>query len=273
MVRSQGGPGAGLALSTCPTSGLTKIPPQLFRVVLLRRLGLPLPLTARSCRCGRPLDSCGHHRAACARAGVLAGRGWALESGVARVCREAGGRVTTNVMIRDLDLIQPGVVDARRLEVVVDGLPLFGGAQLAVDGTLVSAIRSNGTARRRADRIDGVALWEARRRKERTYPELMGRNRRARLVVLGVEVGGRWSQEMQQFVSQLARAKARGETYLMRRRAEQAWRLRWGSILACAVARTVASTMLELPGAPGADGDTPASQDVEQDGRFAGLAR
>ena len=31
---------------------------------------------------------------------------------------------------------------------------------------------------------------EARRRKERTYPELMGRNRRARLVVLGVEVGG-----------------------------------------------------------------------------------
>ena len=214
MVRSQGGPGAGLAMSTCPTSRLTKIPPQLFRVVLPRRLGLPLPLTARSCQCGRPLDSCGHHRAACARAGVLAGRGWALESCVARVCREAGGRVTSNVMIRDLDLIQPGVVDARRLEVVVDGLPLFGGAQLAVDGTLVSAIRSNGTARRRADRIDGVALWEARRRKELTYPELMGRNRRARLVVLGVEVGGRWSQEMQQFVSQLARAKARGEDLL-----------------------------------------------------------
>ena len=41
---------------------------------------------------------------------------------------EAGGRVTTNVMIRDLDLIQPGV--GRRLEVVVDGLPLFGGVQL-----------------------------------------------------------------------------------------------------------------------------------------------
>ena len=116
-----------MALSTCPTSRLTKIPPQLFRVVLLRRLGLPLPLTARSCRCGRPLDSCGHHRAACARASVLAGRGWALKSAVARVCREAGGRVTTNVMIRDLDLIQPGMVDAWRLEVVVDGLLLFGG--------------------------------------------------------------------------------------------------------------------------------------------------
>ena len=40
------------------------------------------------------------------------------------------------------------------------------------------------------------------------------------------EVGGRWSQEMH-FVSQLARAIARGETNLMRRRAEQAWRLKW----------------------------------------------
>ena len=175
------------------------------------------------------------------------------------------------MMIRDLDLTQPGVADARRLEVVADGLPLFGRAQLAVDATLVSALRSDGTARRRADQIDGVALMDARRRKERTHPELAGHNRRARLVVLVVEVGGKWSQELKCFVSQLARAKARGETHLMRRRAEQAWRLRWGG--ACAVARTVASTMLELPGARGADGDTPASQDVEQDCRFAGLAQ
>ena len=36
----------------------------------------------------------------------------------------------------------------------------------------------------------------------------------------------------------------------------------------------MASTMLELPGARGADGDTPASQDVEKkDGRFTRLAR
>ena len=52
-------------------------------------------------------------------------------------------------MIRDPDLIQPGVVDARRLEVVVDGLPLFGGAQLAVDATLRSAIHSDGARRRK----------------------------------------------------------------------------------------------------------------------------
>ena len=55
----------------------------------------------------------------------------------------------------------------------------------------------------------------------------------------------------------------------MRRRAEQAWRLRWGSILSCTVARAVATSMLELPGVRGADGSTPLAADVEQDFRFA----
>ena len=40
-------------------------------------------------------------------------------------------------------------------------------------------------------------------------------------VVLGVEVGGRWSDETQRFVSLLARAKARCEVWLLRRRAER----------------------------------------------------
>ena len=103
LLRSQGEDQVqGLALSTCPVSRLTTFTPQLFRVVLLLRLHLPLPLTVRNCRCGRPLDSRGHHRAACARAGVLGGRGWAVENAAARTCREAGGRVTTNVMVRDL---------------------------------------------------------------------------------------------------------------------------------------------------------------------------
>ena len=37
---------------------------------------------------------------------------------------------------------------------------------------------------------NGVALEEARRKKERTYPEFAGDNERARLVVLAAEVGG-----------------------------------------------------------------------------------
>ena len=46
----------------------------------------------------------GHHRASCCRAGVLGRRGFALESAVARVCREAAARVSANVFLRDLDL-------------------------------------------------------------------------------------------------------------------------------------------------------------------------
>ena len=207
--------------------------------------------------CGRPLDAYGHHRAACARVGVLGRRGYAVENVAARICREAGGRVTTNAFLRDLDLDLPR--GGRRLEVVVDGLPLFGGAQLAVDTTLVSALHGDGTARRRAADEDGVVLAVARRTKEARYPELVGPRARAR----------RWSGETHRFVSLLARAKARSEVWLLRRRAEQAWRLRWGSLLSCTVARAVAQSLLELLGASGADGDMPPLHEVER--TFASL--
>ena len=115
-----------------------------------------------------------------------------------------------------------------------------------------------------------MALEAARQRKERTYPELVGAHCRARLVVIAIEVGGRWSDETRTFLSQLA--KAREETHLMRRRVEQVWRLRWGSTFSCAAARSVATSLLELRGARGADGETPSVADVEQEFRFAGLA-
>ena len=122
LLRSQSGLGAGVALSATPSSYHTRIDSQLFRVLLLH---LPLPPPSRFCRCGRPIDALGHHRAACARTGVLGRRGFAVESAAAQTCREARGRVTTDVMVRDLDLAAPNVRDARRLE-VLDGLPLFG---------------------------------------------------------------------------------------------------------------------------------------------------
>ena len=173
-----------------------------------------------------------------------------------RFVGKLAGGVATNVFVRDLDLDVHNAGDARRLEVVADGLLLFGGAQLAVDTTLVSVLRGDGSARTGAARRDGVALAAARRAKERRYPELVRRRARARLVVLAVE--GRWSPETQKFLSLLARARARAEGWLLRRRAEMAWRLRWGSLLACSVARAVATSLLELPQASLADGETPA---------------
>ena len=44
----------------------------------------------------------------------------------------------TNILVRNMDLVPQGRQDSRRLEVVADGLPLFHGAQLAIDTTLVS---------------------------------------------------------------------------------------------------------------------------------------
>ena len=94
-------------------------------------------------------------------------------------------------MIRDLDLAVPNPGDLRRIEVIVDGLGIFGCAQVAVDATMVSPMRADGLPRTGAAARDGVALTTARLRKQRTYPELSGRHRRCRLVVLATETGGR----------------------------------------------------------------------------------
>ena len=178
--------------------------------------------------------------------------------------------MSTNVWVRDLDLPVP-VNDARRLEIVVDGLPLYGGAQLAVDTTLVSVLKGDGTVLGRGSQLDGVALRAARRRKERTYPELVRPGQRAKLVVLAGEVAGRWSEETASFLRHLARARARSEPPVLQKRAEQAWRLRWGSLLACAAARAFACSLLEKRVSGGVDGDTPSVHEVLGECRFAGL--
>ena len=191
--------------------------------------------------------------------------GFSVESAAARVCREAGARVFTNVFVRDRDNLV-GCHDTRRLKVVADGLPLFGGAQLALDTTLVSAVRSDGLPRGCAGR-DGAALVQARRLKRRTYPELCGDHGRARLVVLAAEVGGRWSEETRALVRQLAKAKSRSVPRILVGRARQAWQHRWSSLLTCASARAFALSLLDRRPVSGSDGATPSSAEVLADCR------
>ena len=96
--------------------------------------------------CGREQDALGDHRSACPRSGVLRARGGPLERAPARICREAGAVVAMHTLVRDLDVGSvPG--DDRRIEVIANGLPLWGGMQLAVDTTLVSAL-SGASARK-----------------------------------------------------------------------------------------------------------------------------
>ena len=72
--------------------------------------------------------------------------------------------------------------------------------------------------------------------------------------------------------SELAKATSRQETPLFKKRAEQAWRLRWAGIFGCAAPKVVATSMLELKVAHGADGDVPSCSEVLADHRYDGLA-
>ena len=53
--------------------------------------------------------------------------------GASRLGLGERGSTRVNVFVRDMDLHDFNRLDGRRLEVVVDGLPLWNGAQLAID--------------------------------------------------------------------------------------------------------------------------------------------
>ena len=259
LLLSQAGPFAARAINVPPTHPDVTIPSAQFRVLLLRRLRMPLPLAPRRCACHGQLDDpLGDHRAACATSGVLSTRALPLEHAVARVCREAGARVARNVRLADMNLDVP-VADARRIEVVANGLPLWHGSQLAVDATIVSPLTRQGQAHPRADVQPGSAVdAAARRKRNNTYPEL-GHARRCRLVVVGTEVGGRFSTEVVQFLRLLARHRAAAVPRLLRPAAITAWVARWSGLLAVAAQRAFAASLLELP--PAADlGDGPGPE-------------
>ena len=48
--------------------------------------------------------------------------------------------------------------------------------------------------------------------------------------------------------------------------------MRWCSLLGCAAARTLATSLLELRGSRGADGVVPPSHEVEGDHQHSGLS-
>ena len=79
----------------------------------------------------------------------------------------------------------------------------MGGAQLAIDVTLRSNLTRDGRPRPRADWCDGAVAETAKRDKENKYPELLS-SARCKLVVLAIELGGRFSEEAADFLRQLA---------------------------------------------------------------------
>ena len=185
----------------------------------------------RICWCGRPLDVPGHHCAACTNAWILDPREFAVQSVVARIFPQLG-------------LARYRLVGRAAFGRVADSLPVFGSAQLAINATLVSALRRGGTARQRTATNDGVVLLQTRRRAERSYPELEGGAGQCRLVVVGGEVGGRWSSETCQFLTALSPTKSRETPDILRQGSDSAWRRRWGGVLACSAAWALAEPLV-----------------------------
>ena len=83
-------------------------------------------------------------------------------------------------------------------------------------------------------------------RKEATYPELLGSDR-CRLVVLGVEVGGRWSTEAADFLRLLARAKARAAPAALQPALRSAYVHRWSGLLSAAATLAFAASLTCVP--------------------------
>ena len=92
--------------------------------------------------------------------------------------------------------------------------------------TLQSALSASGEAQPGAAEEDGAVLAQGRQDKEPTYPELLT-SRRCRLVVVAIETGGRWTDEVEDFLWQLALAKAREVPALLTHSAALAWERRW----------------------------------------------
>ena len=130
--------------------------------------------------------------------------------------------VAMHILVRDLN-VGSVPADDRRIEVIANGLPLWGGMQLAVDTTLV---------------------------------------------VLALEVGGRFSPKTVDFVQRLARARARSVPPRVRGAVSAAFARRWSSFLAAGASRAYAASLLALPAhsAAGVDGPPPLVSDVLADG-------
>ena len=102
-------------------------------------IGCPLHVDERVCKCGQLVDVFGHHRSACSRIGLLKPQGTPAEVCMARICREARARVKESQLFRDLNVIVPAD-NQRRIEVIANGLPFWGGKQVAIDTTVVSTL-------------------------------------------------------------------------------------------------------------------------------------
>ena len=246
-LRSQGGPGAGMWLLACPTDPALMFEPELFLVALRMRLLLPLPLGESRCRCGVLLDAWGIHLLACQQTGRITRRARIHDDAIAQILREAGAQVRPRNRSFLRDLAIPGVraEDARRLDVVAAGLPLYGGRTIVVDATLRSPLTGSGMWRYNGHDEDGASFAQAIRDKHHKYPELLSQGLRVHFVVAAAEVGGRACEALIDLVRQAARHKATQFAPKLRGSMQTVLTRRFWGILSVATQRAVAQCASE----------------------------
>ena len=132
----------------------------------------------------------------------------------------------------------------------------------------------DGCPRPGADTQPGLALTQAEERKSRTYPEF-GQQGRCKLVVLPLEVGGRWSTATQTFLRALARGRALASPSHSRAALAHALQRRWGQMLTVAANTAFSSSLPELPATavPSAGALMPPLVDVVADARWTSRLR
>ena len=247
LLRSQAGRNCARALTAVPSDPALILQPAKLNVVLRRRLRLPLLLLSSRCDgCKRRLDRFGDHWCACMRSGRVQRRAKPVEVTWARVLREAGREAGATVhcqhLLRHTTLPVDGE-DNRRMDVVVNGLPLYHGRPLFCDATVRSPLKGDGEPHSKAATENGAVLRRAKTDKEDKYRDL-ALSPLAELRVLACEVGGRWDEEAVNLVRDLAKVKAANTHPLLRRSVELAWVDRWWAMLGVAVQDAVAASLL-----------------------------
>ena len=212
-LRSQGGVGAGMWLQVFPTDPALWFESALFQTALRLRLMQPLPLSVVSCTCGAHLDPWGIHLQACMQTGRVSRRAVLQEQALWQVLRETGATARHRPFLRDLSV--PGVLgtDARRLDVVASGLPVYGGRTLVIDATLRSPLTGAGHVRFDAHLTDGATFTQARLDKEHKYPELASQGSRLKFLVAAAEVGGRYNDEVVDLIRDFELSRVGAFTY------------------------------------------------------------
>ena len=109
---------------------------------------------------------------------------------------------------------------------------------------MVSPLHADGTAWAKTDTHPGHSFARARKDKGGTYKELLESNT-LRLLVAGIETGGRMSKECMELLEVATMTRAQSEPKFLRRQAARAWKQRSACLPAVAGQNALAATLVD----------------------------